>query len=240
MNSSYTYVFINQQGQQQKTQLSQHTSVKSCALCRKHQKTCWSSKKPPLQKHMLPRKLCSVGVVLSQFCTFVWWICPCTHALTGQAPTQHIATSRTSRLKMWSVENAQVNLVSLVSVAKNVEKDFEAPMSLALGFCGSFGYTGMKKFTGKCWCKTFRGHTCLQPQRRSVEAVALAVGQCTLLRNLRASRSPLAFRDLPNIKLRIRFGLASASFAFQDLLDKSAAALPAPQGSGRHPACPWR
>ena len=166
--------------------------------------------------------------MLSQFCIFVWWICPCTHALTGQAPTQHIATSRTSCLKMWSVKNAQVNLVSLVSVAKNignVERDFEAPMSLALGFCGSFGYTGMKKFTGKCWCKTFRGHTCLQPRRRSVEAVASAVGQCTLLRNLHASRSPLAFRDLPNIKLRIRFGLASASFAFQDLLDKSAAAL---------------
>ena len=99
MNSSYTYVFINQQGQQQKTQLSQHMPVKSCAICRKHQKTCWSSKKPPLQKHMLPRKLCSVGVVLAQFCTFVWWICPCTHALTGQAPTQHIATSRTKLLE---------------------------------------------------------------------------------------------------------------------------------------------
>ena len=133
--------------------------------------------------------------MLSQFCIFVWWICPCTHALTGKAPTQHIATSRTSCLKMWSVNNAQVNLVSLfASVAKSIEKDFEAPMSLALGFRGSFGYTGMKKFTGKCWCKTFRGHTCLQPRRRSVEAVASAVGQCTLLRNLHASRSPLAFR----------------------------------------------
>ena len=195
MNRSCTHAGINQQRQQQKIQLSQHTPVKSCAICRKHQKTCRSSKKPPLQKHMLPRKLRSVGVVLSQFCIFVWWICPCTHALTGQAPTQHIATSRTSCLKMWSFKNAQVNLVCLfASVARKYRKRFRGSYEPCSWLLRLFRVHRDEKFTGECWCKTFRGHTCLQPRRRSVEAVALAVGRCTLLRNLRASHSPLAFR----------------------------------------------
>ena len=85
------------------------------------------------------------------------------------------------------------------------------------------------------------GHTCLQPRRRSVEAVALAVGQCTLLRNLHASRSPLAF-----CLIHVHgHGLAQHQVADQIRLGIGQLCIPrlARQecsSPGRQPVCPWR